>query len=88
MSVSQRTHLDVRCPDSPNQQCKLSGSNLFLIDSVASDPEFKDAVPVPAGYADPALNVPRPNGTLLYVKLRDDPSTVDTVTLPVLPEGY
>jgi hypothetical protein len=30
--------------------------------------------------------VPRPNGTLLYVKLRDDPSTVDTVVLPVLPD--
>jgi hypothetical protein len=64
----------------------LSGANLFLIDSVASDPEFKLTVPVPAGFVDSSLNVPRPNGTLLYLKLRDDPSTVSMMVLPVLPE--
>lgn len=78
---------DVHCPDAPDQQCTLSGSNLFLLDSVASDQEFKKMVPVAAGYAAATLNVPRPNGTLLYVKLRDDPSTVDAVALPVLPNG-
>jgi hypothetical protein len=76
---------EVRCPDDPNQQCTLSGSNLFLLDSVASDPQFKNMVPVPPGYVDSTLNVPRPTGTLLYIKLRDDPATVDTVALPVLP---
>jgi hypothetical protein len=64
----------------------LRGTNLFLIDSVASDSQFTHTVPVPAGFADASLSVPRPNGTLLYVKLRDDPSTVDTVVLPVLPD--
>ncbi len=78
---------EVRCPDSPDQQCKLTGVNLFLIDSVASDPEFTHNVSVPIGFADSSLNVPRPNGTLLYIKLRDDPNTVNTVTLPVLPDG-
>jgi hypothetical protein len=29
----------------------------------------------------------RPNGTLLYIKLRDDPATVSSVVLPVLPEN-
>jgi hypothetical protein len=77
---------DIRCPDKPDQQCKLSGTNLFLIDSVASDPEFSHTVPVPAGFADLALSVPRPNGTLLYLKLRDDPSTVSMMVLPVLPD--
>jgi hypothetical protein len=77
---------EVRCPDSPDKQCSLRGTNLFLIDSVASDSQFTHTVPVPAGFADSALSVPRPNGTLLYVKLRDDPSTVDTVVLPVLPD--
>ena len=77
---------EIRCPDKPDQQCKLSGANLFLIDSVASDPEFKVTVPVPAGFVDGSLNVPRPNGTLLYLKLRDDPSTVSMMVLPVLPE--
>jgi hypothetical protein len=77
---------EIRCPDKPDRQCKLSGTNLFLIDSVASDPQFKNTVPVPGGYVDSTLNVPRPNGTLLYLKLRDDPGTVSMIVLPVLPE--
>jgi hypothetical protein len=77
---------EVRCPDSPDEQCKLSGSNLFLLDTVASDPQFNQAVSVSIGFADSTLSVPRPNGTLLYIKLRDDPETVDTLVLPVLPE--
>ena len=77
--------VEVRCPDEVEKACVLSGSNLFLLDSVAADRQFTNAVPVPAGYADNTLSVPRPTGTLLYLKLRDDPSTVDTVSLPVLP---
>jgi len=77
---------EVRCPDSPDKPCTLSGTNLFLIDSVASDAPFSHTTPVPLGFASNTLTVPRPNGTLLYIKLRDDPSTVNTVALPVLPE--
>jgi hypothetical protein len=44
------------------------------------------AVYVPEGFADSTLSVPRPDGTLLYIKLRDDPSVISTATLPVLPE--
>jgi hypothetical protein len=78
---------EIRCPDAPDQQCKLSGTNLFLIDSVASNAQFTNSVPVPVGFVGSTLNVPRPNGTLLYIKLRDDPATVSTVVLPVLPEN-
>jgi hypothetical protein len=77
---------EVRCPGTPDKPCNLIGQNLFLIDSVASDSQFAHNVPVPIGYADSSLSVPRPNGTLLYIKLRDDPSTVNMVALPVLPE--
>jgi hypothetical protein len=77
---------EIRCPDKPDQKCKLSGENLFLIDAVASDAEFKNTVPVPAGFVESTLSVPRPNGTLLYLKLRDDPATVNTAVLPVLPQ--
>lgn len=77
---------EVRCPDSPDKPCTLTGQNLFLIDSVASDSQFAHSMPVPVGYSDSSLTVPRPNGTLLYIKLRDDPSTVNTAALPVLPE--
>ena len=78
---------EVRCPDSPDKQCRLTGSELFLIDSIASDPQFTHAVSIPIGFADSSLNVPRPNGTLLYIKLRDDPSSVNTLVLPVLPDA-
>jgi len=78
---------EIRCPDAPDQQCKLSGTNLFLIDSVASNAQFTNPVPVPVGFAGSTLSVPRPNGTLLYIKLRDDPGTVSSVVLPVLPEN-
>jgi hypothetical protein len=77
---------EVRCPDSPDKQCRLSGTNLFLVESVASDPQFTHNVPVPAGFAESSLNVPRPNGTLLYLKLRDDPGTAIMAVLAVLPE--
>ena len=77
---------EVRCPDSPDKPCTLFGTNLFLIDSVASDAQFTHTIPVPAGYMDNTLTVPRPNGTLLYLKLRDDRATVDAAALPVLPE--
>ena len=76
---------NVQCPIASDKQCTLTGTNLFLLDSVAADPQFKDVISVPAGYVDATLTVPRPNGTLLYIKLRDDPTTIDTVALPVLP---
>lgn len=77
----------VRCPDSPDKPCTLVGQNLFLLDSVASDPEFAHNVPVPGSFVDSGLTVPRPNGTLLYIKLRDDPTVVNKAALPVLPES-
>ncbi len=77
---------EVRCPDSTEKSCTLKGSNLFLLDAVAADSQFKTAVPVPAGYVSDSLSVPRPYGTRLYIKLRDDPSTVATVALPVFPD--
>lgn len=74
---------DIHCPDSADQPCRLSGSNLFLIDSVASDQQFAHTAPVPTDFIDSALNVPHPGETGLFIKLRDDPSAVNTVTLPV-----
>jgi hypothetical protein len=77
---------EVRCPDDPQKPCTLLGTGLFLLDSVAVDPEFTHSVTVPAGYANTTLDVPRPNGPLLYLKLRDDPSAANAAVLPVLPE--
>ena len=77
---------EVRCPDSPDKPCSLIGQDLFLIDSVASDSQFAHSISVPVGFVDSALSVPRPNGTLLYVKLRDNPSAVNRASLPVIPQ--
>jgi len=77
---------EIHCPESPDKACQLSGANLFLIDSVASDPEFTHTTPVPTGFIDSTLSVQHPNGATFYVKLRDDPSMVNTVTLAVQPE--
>ncbi len=74
---------EIHCPDSPDQPCRLSGNNLFLIDSVASDQKFAHNAPVPTDFIDSTLNVPHPGDGGLFIRLRDDPSSVNTVTLPV-----
>jgi hypothetical protein len=77
---------EVRCPANADQPCTLSGSNLFLLDSVAATSTFAAPVSVPVGFSGSTIPVPRPNGTLLYIKLRDDPTVVNEVSLPVMPE--
>ena len=77
---------EIRCPAGSDKPCRLSGASLYLIDSVASDPQFIHTAPVPAGFLDATLSVPHPGETGLYLKLRDDPSAVSTATLPVTPE--
>ena len=72
---------DLTCPSTPELACKLSGSNLFLVDSVSSDPGFAHPVQVPDGFLGSALPVPHPAAGPLYVKLRDDPSVINPTTL-------
>jgi hypothetical protein len=67
----------------PDKQCTLSGDKLFLLDSVSADADFANSVTVPAGFVEDALAIPPPKGKMLYIKLRDDPATIDTVALPV-----
>jgi hypothetical protein len=73
----------LKCVKLPEKQCTLTGSNLFLIDSIAADPDFNNSITVPEGYADLTLVVPHPDATkTLYVKLRDDPTAVNTAQVP------
>jgi hypothetical protein len=72
---------DLGCPTTPELACKLSGTNLFLIDSVSNDPKFAHSVKVPDGFLGSALPVPHPTSGSLYVKLRDDPSIVNAASL-------
>jgi hypothetical protein len=81
---------DLKCPATPELACKLSGSNLFLIDSVSSDSKFSQPVKVPDGFLGSALPVPHPTSGQLYLKLRDDPSVVNPTLLTaqeVAPSG-
>ena len=65
------------------QDCTLNGDKLFLIDSVSADPDFTRSITVPDGFVEARLTIPAPKGKTLYLKLRDDPSTVDTAVVPV-----
>jgi hypothetical protein len=73
---------ELKCDQGPERPCALSGSNLFLIDSVASDPAFSHAIKAPEGFPGYALAVPHPAGGRLYIRLRDDPGVVNEAVLP------
>jgi hypothetical protein len=77
---------ELRCPSTPDKQCSLSGANLYLLDSVSSDAQFQQSTTVPDGFSGSTLPVPHPEGTELYVKLRDDRSAIHKLNLAVSPE--
>ena len=72
----------LQCTADETAECKLQGSNLFLVDAIAQDQGFKNPLQVPDGFPGWILSVPHPGAKgQLYVKLRDDPSVVNLVTL-------
>src|SRR5260370_38104249 len=77
---------EIRCSAKPDKPCQLSGASLYLIDSVASDPQFTHTAPVPAGFLAATLSVPHPGETGLDLKFRRGPSAISPATLPVTPE--
>ena len=74
------------CPEDVAKPCRLEGSDLFLIDALSSDEKFTAPAVVSEGFAGASISVPRPNGTLLYVKLRDAPGAINHLLAPVFPE--
>ncbi len=76
---------ELRCPRSGSKPCTLTGTNLFLTASIAASTRFDNAVEVPPEFTGTQLSVPHPVNGVLYLKLRDDPATVQTLTLPVMP---
>jgi len=75
----------LRCPRSPARPCALSGSNLFLVSSFATTPDFENPSDMPPQFTGTQVAVPHPVNGILYFKLRDDPATVQTLTLAVAP---
>jgi hypothetical protein len=65
--------------------CTLTGTGLYFIDSIATDEAFTNPTRVPEGFVGSSLEVPPPAGAVYYLRLRDDPANVDTVTLPAGP---
>jgi len=74
---------DLRCPRALAKPCILTGTNLFLADSIAASQNFEAPTIVPQDFTGTQLNVPHPANGMLYLKLRDDPITVQTLVLPV-----
>jgi hypothetical protein len=73
----------LQCPPDPTAACTLSGSSLYLIDTIAPTPAFDDPAHVPDGYTGATLTVPHPaSAGTLFLKLRDDPNPVNAATIP------
>jgi hypothetical protein len=73
----------IQCPADLEQQCTLTGSNLFLLESVGAEASYVQSVDVPAKFTGSSLKVPYPTENGMAVKLRDDPSQPNQVTLHV-----
>jgi hypothetical protein len=76
---------ELRCPRALTKPCLLDGSNLFLATSIAATASFDNAADVTPDFTATELIVPHPTNGVVYVKLRDDPGTVQTLDLPVTP---
>ena len=91
------TLTDLHCTADTAAACTLTGSSLYLVDAVGTDPALNNPTTVPAGFVGTSIDVPRPASlpatltaahapnTTLYVRLRDDPQSANSVVVPVLP---
>jgi hypothetical protein len=68
------------CPRK-TEACALSGDELFLVAAVAPAADFSGAAAVPAGFVGTKLEVPRPKGDALFLKLHDAPDAVIRVSV-------
>jgi len=75
---------NIHCPADANQPCTLTGTGLYLVDSIATEQSFTNPVEVAEGFIGVALSLPRPDKRTFYLRLRDDPSAVNAVTVPVI----
>ncbi len=93
----------LHCPSAPTADCTLTGTSLYLIDSLSANPAFTSPTSIPEGFVDSTLTIPHPaappsaasNATpasalttvTFYLRLRDDPTTPHAVTLPLQTDG-
>jgi hypothetical protein len=73
----------IHCTTTTAPTCTIDGSNLFFAQSFAAAKDFSNPTDVPTGFSEKNFAVPTPSdGATLYLRLRDDPSVVATITLP------
>jgi hypothetical protein len=75
---------ELRCQRSVSKPCMLTGSNLFLATAIGTGADLNNATDVPPDFAGTQLSVAHPVNGTLYLRLRDDPATVQTLTLPMV----
>jgi hypothetical protein len=81
------TFSDLHCPAEASQLCTVTGSNLYLVDSIATDATFTTPTTVPEGFVGTTLLLPRPAKSGFFLRLRDDPDAANTVTLPIVTQS-
>jgi hypothetical protein len=79
------TFTQLQCAPDPTQPCTLTGANLFLLQSVSTDPAFANPIAVPDGYTGATLSLPHPTANTLFLRLRDDPTPIDSAIFPAPP---
>ncbi|MBB5343941.1 hypothetical protein HDF10_001920 [Edaphobacter lichenicola] len=75
---------DLHCPADTALPCTVTGSSLYLVDSIATDSAFTSPTTVPEGFVGTALTLPHPAKTGFFLRLRDDPTAANIVILPIL----
>jgi hypothetical protein len=80
------TFTDLHCPNDATLPCTVTGASLYLVDAIATDAAFTTPTTVPEGFVGTSLSLPRPAKTGFYLRLRDDPASVNIVTMPILPQ--
>jgi hypothetical protein len=65
--------------------CLLSGTNMFLALSLSATPGFENPVEIAPDFTGTQVVIPHPASGVIYLKLRDDPATVQTLTMPITP---
>jgi hypothetical protein len=78
---------ELHCPRAVAKPCTLTGTDLFLAASIGATQNQDDATDIPGDFTGIQLSVPHPANGVLCLWLRDDPDTVQTLTLPITPGG-
>jgi hypothetical protein len=73
----------IHCTTATAPTCTVDGTNFYLVQSFSAAKGSAAPTTMPTGFADATFTVPTPtDGSTLYLKLRDDPTNLATITLP------